>query len=240
MEHKSILFGPVNSLWHWFVAVTGQSARWGHVEVPDHVAMALFVMALCAVVFIPLRATFSLERPGKFQQMLELLVQGLHGLLEDIIGHGAGPRYLPMIGAFAIFIFLSNISGLFFFLTPPTSNPNTTFALSLTAFAYYHFTGLRRHGLHYFKQFLGPVPALFLLFIPLEIISHVARAVSLGLRLFGNIFGEHLASGVFFSLVPFIVPMPLMALGIFGAMLQTFIFVMLNTVYIAGAEASEH
>jgi F-type H+-transporting ATPase subunit a len=220
--------------------VLGLEARLGDVHVPDHVCMALFVMLLCAAVFIPMRRSFSLENPSKFQQLLELLVQGLRGLLEDIIGHGAGRRYLPIIGSFAVFIFLSNFSGQFFFLQPPTGNPNTTFALSLSAFAYYHFAGLRAHGLSYFKQFLGPVPALFPLFIPLEIISHLARAVSLGLRLFGNIFGEHLAAGVFFALVPFVVPFPLMALGIFGSLLQTFIFVMLTTVYIAGAEASEH
>ena len=99
--------------------------------------------------------------------------------------------------------------------------------------------GIRKHGLAYFKQFLGPIPALFFLFIPLELISHLARAFSLGLRLFGNIFGEHLAASVFF-MIPFIVPFPMMALGIFGATLQAFIFCMLTMVYIAGAEADEH
>ena len=233
--HHSVLYGPVNRLWE----ATGFGERTGIHEVPDHVVMTLLVLALIAAVFIPMRARLKLENPGKFQQLLELVVLGLRGIMEDVIGHGAARRFMPMIGSLAVFIFLSNILGLFFFLQPPTQNTNTTFALSITAWLYYHLVGIRKHGLGYFKQFLGPIPALFFLFIPLEIISHLARAFSLGLRLFGNIFGEHLAASVFF-LIPFVVPFPMMALGIFGATLQTFIFCMLTMVYIAGAEAEEH
>ena len=239
-EHHSIIYGPVNALWQGFVRLVGQQERWGDVSIPDHAANGLVVLLFCIAVLVPVARRLDLERPGKFQQMLELIVQGLRGLLDDIIGPGAGKRYLPIIGAFAFFIFLSNITGLFFFLAPPTENPNTTFALSLSAFFYYHFTGVRRHGIGYLKQFLGPIPWLIPLFLPLEIISHFARALSLGLRLFGNIFGEHAATAVFIGMVPILVPMPMMALGIFGAILQTFIFVMLTMVYIAGAEASDH
>lgn len=239
-EHHSILHGPVNALWRWLLELTGMAARYGHVTVPDHVAMALFVLAVITLVFVPLRRTYSLESPSKLQQVLEILLKAVHDLIEDNVGHGAGRRYLPFVGALGVFIFFSNISGLFFFLQPPTSNPNTTFALALTAWSFYHIAGLRHHGLAYFKQFLGPVPAMFPLFIPLELISHTARAASLGLRLFGNMTGDHLAAGVFMMLVPFIVPMPMMVLGIFASLMQTFIFVMLTTVYIAGAEASEH
>jgi F-type H+-transporting ATPase subunit a len=234
-EHHSVLYGPVNRLWE----STGlaESTRIPHV--PDHVVMALLVMVLVAVVFIPLRSRLKVEKPGKFQQLLEMVVLGLRGLMEDVIGHGAARRFMPMIGALGVFIFLCNVLGLFFFLQPPTANTNTTFALSITAWVYYHLVGIRKHGLAYFKQFLGPIPALFFLFIPLELISHLARAFSLGLRLFGNIFGEHLAASVFF-LIPFVVPFPMMALGIFGAVLQAFIFCMLTMVYIQGAEAEEH
>ncbi len=249
-EHHvhSIVYGPVNALWDWLVAVTGQQARWGAIEVPDHVAMSIFVMVLCAALFLPMRLLLKKERPGKFQQMLELTVEGLEGLLDDVIGHGAGRRYLPLIGALAVFILLANLTGLFFFLQPPTQNPNTTFALSITAFLYYNWVGLRRHGLAYFKQFVGPVgglPVLMaipfaILFLVIEPISHAARALSLGVRLFGNIFGEHAVSGEFFSIAPIVLPIPVMLLGLFAAMLQAFIFIMLTMVYIAGAEASEH
>jgi F-type H+-transporting ATPase subunit a len=239
-EHHSILYGPVNAAWHWLLEVTGLATRFGDVKVPDHVAMALFVLLVITAVFVPLRRTFSLDNPGKFQQILELFLKAIHDLLEDNVGHGAGKRYLPFVGTLGVFIWFSNMSGIFFFLQPPTGNPNTTFALALTAWSFYHIVGLRHHGLAYFKQFLGPIPAMFPLFLPLEIISHTARAASLGLRLFGNMTGDHLAAGVFVSLIPFIVPMPMMALGIFASTMQTLIFVMLTTVYIAGAEASEH
>jgi F-type H+-transporting ATPase subunit a len=236
----SIVYGPLNALWDWFVAATGQAARWGHVEVPEHVAMSIFVMLLCAAIFIPMRFLLKKDRPGRLQQIVELTVEGLAGLVEDVVGHGAARRYVPMIGALALFILIANLTGLFFFLQPPTQNPNTTFALSITAWLYYNYVGVRRHGFGYFKQFLGPVLAMFVLFLPIEIISHLARALSLGLRLFGNIYGEHAVSAEFFSIAPFILPIPVMLLGLFAAMLQAFIFIMLTMVYIAGAEASEH
>jgi F-type H+-transporting ATPase subunit a len=239
-EHHSILFGPVNALWAWFLQATGLVARLGNVAIPEHVVMALFVLAVITLLVVPLRRGLSLENPGKLQQIMELVVKAIYDLIEDNVGHGGGRRYLPFVGTFAVFIFLSNICGLFFFLQPPTGNPNTTFALALTAWSFYHLAGIRHHGLAYFKQFLGPIPAMFPLFLPLEIISHTARALSLGLRLFGNMMGDHLAAGVFMALVPFVIPMPMMALGIFASLMQTFIFVMLTTVYIAGAEASEH
>lgn len=239
-EHNSIFHEPVNWVWHWGVETAGLSEQLGDVEVPDHVGMGLFIVAVVAAVFVPLSRRLSLERPGKLQQMLELFVETFAGLLEDVIGPGAAKRFMPFIGALGVFIFLSNMSGLFFFLQPPTANINTTFALAITAWCYYHLQGLKKHGLVYFKQFLGPLPGRWgLLFIPLELINHFARVLSLGMRLFGNIFGEHTATLIFF-MIPFIVPFPMMALGIFGGTIQAFVFCMLTIVYIAGAEASEH
>ena len=163
----------------------------------------------------------------------------MKGLLHDIIGH-EGDRYLYIIGAFAAFIFISNIFGIFFFLQPPTSNPNTTFALALTSFLYFNFQGIRKQGLlHYIKHFAGPIWWLAPLMFPIEIIGNLARVLSLGMRLFGNIFGEHAATGIFMGLVPFFVPWPMMGLGIFGAFLQTFVFILLTMVYISGAIAVE-
>lgn len=233
--HHSIFYEPVNKVWQ----ATGLDESLGIEAVPDHVVMGCFVVAVVAAVFIPVGRSLSLDKPSKLQQMLELFVEAFSGLMEDVIGPGAAKRFMPMVGALGVFIWLSNMSGLIFFLQPPTGNTNTTFALSITAWVYYHLTGVRKQGLAYFKQFLGPVPALIPLFIPLELISHFARALSLGLRLFGNIFGEHTATNVFF-MVPFILPFPMMALGIFGGTLQTFVFCMLTIVYIAGAEAEEH
>jgi F-type H+-transporting ATPase subunit a len=233
MEHESsILYAPVNALWH---SVQHRFA-W---DIPDHVVMALLVLLISIVVFPLMSRKISRENPGHFQQMLELVVSGLKALLTDIIGH-EGDRFLYIIGGFASFIFVSNIFSLFFFLQPPTSNPNTTFGLAVCAFLYYNWQGIRTQGvLHYLKHFLGPIAILAPLMVFIEIIGHLARILSLGMRLFGNIFGEHAATGIFMGMLPFVLPWPMMGLGIFGAFLQTFVFIMLTMVYIAGATVVE-
>lgn len=231
MEHESsILLEPFNKY------------IWRHafgVDVPDHVLMAGLVFVICLVVFPLVTRRLSRDNPGPLQQVLELLITGLRDMMHDIIGHGS-ERYLNMIATFAVFIFISNIFGLFYFLQPPTSNPNTTFALSITSFVYFNFQGIRAQGiLHYLKHFAGPVWWLAWLMFPIEMLGNFARMLSLSMRLFGNIFGEHTATGIFMGLVPIIVPWPMMALGIFGAVLQTFVFIMLTMVYLSGAVATE-
>jgi F-type H+-transporting ATPase subunit a len=237
---QSIFYGPVNRVWDALASRIGIEGRFGPTDVPEHVVMSLVVLAAVCVMVVPLRARLRPNDPGWFQQFAEVVVQSLSNLLDDVIGEGASRRYLPMIGTFAVFIFLSNLAGQFFFLQPPTQNTNTTFALSITACLFYHWNGVRSHGFGYLKQFLGPVPWLIPLMLPLEIVTHIARVFSLGIRLFGNIFGEHTAASIFFGLVPFLLPLPLMALGLFASFIQMFIFVMLTTIYIAGAEAEAH
>jgi F-type H+-transporting ATPase subunit a len=243
----SILFHPVNAL---LIAIFGQpSAAWQHamgleelpgVWLPDHVINAILVVFLVAVL-LSSRRKYSVERPSGLQQTLELLLSALRTMGEDVIGHGKGREFVPIIAGLAFFIFLSNIFGLIFFLQPPTANPSTTFALSITAFLFYNLVGIFKLGpIKYAKHFVGPVWWLFPLMIPLEIISHLARVLSLALRLFGNIFGEHTATGIFIGLVPFVVPWPMFGLGMLGAVIQTFIFIILTAVYISGAVAEEH
>jgi F-type H+-transporting ATPase subunit a len=175
--------------------------------------MALLVLVLSLIIFPLASRNLSRDNPSRFQHFLELVVGGLKDLLDDVVGHGASKKYLYIIGGFACFIFMSNIFGLFFFLQPPTSNPNTTFALGLTAFLYYNAQGIKEQGLlHYLKHFTGPIAILAPLFIVIEIIGHLARILSLGMRLFG---------------------------GIFGAFLQTFVFIMMTMVYIGGAVTAE-
>ncbi len=248
MHHEySFLFEPVNRL---LIALFGQpSERWlemmgaQHGEVfwlPDHVIMAVLAVAVIAAIVIPMSRRYSVEDPSHVQQSLELVLSGLDSLVEDVIGHGMGRAFLPFIAALAVFIFMNNIFGLFFFLQPATANPSTTFALSITAFIFYNVVGIRKQGLFsYLKHFAGPVVFLAPLMVPIEIISHLARILSLALRLFGNIFGEHTATGIFFAMFPFIVPWPMMGLGIFGSLLQAFIFIMLTMAYIQGAVVTE-
>jgi F-type H+-transporting ATPase subunit a len=230
MEHEhSILYEPFN---HLLKPILGFA-------VPDHVIMALLVLLISCTVFPLMSRRISRDNPSGFQQALEMVVGGLKGLLHEIIGHH-GDRYLYIIGGFACFIFISNIFGLFFFLQPPTANPNTTFGLGLAAFLYYNAQGIKEQGLlHYLKHFAGPMPLLAPIMIPIEIIGHLARILSLGMRLFGNIFGEHAATGIFMGMLPFVLPWPMMGLGIFGAFLQTFVFIMLTMVYIGGAVTAE-
>jgi len=235
MEHEnSILYAPVNALWH---SVQHRFA-W---DIPDHVIMALLVVVISAILFPLAARRISRDNPGPLQHILEVTVGALKGLLREIIGPH-GDRYLYIIGSFAVFIFISNMFGLFFFLQPPTSNPNTTFGLALTSFLYFNYQGIRTQGfLHYLKHFAGPIWWLAPLMFPIELIGNFARVLSLGMRLFGNIFGEHTATGIFIGLIPFIAPWPMMGLGIFGAFLQTFVFIMLSMVYISGAiEVEEH
>lgn len=231
MEHEhSILYEPFNKY------------VWRHAfgfDVPDHVIMALLVLVISLIVFPLMARRISRDHPSGFQQLLELVVGGLKALLNDIVGPHS-EKHLNFVGGLAVFIFLSNLFGLFFFLQPPTGNTNTTFALALTAFLYYNYQGIKTQGLgRYLAHFGGPVLWLAPLMFIIEVIGHFARILSLGVRLFGNIFGEHTATGIFMSMLPFVVPWPMMGLGIFGAFLQTFVFIMLTMVYVGGAVATE-
>jgi F-type H+-transporting ATPase subunit a len=230
MEHEhSILYEPVN---HLMKPILG-------FDIPDHVIMALLVLLLSCIIFPLITRRVSKDNPSNAQQFLELVVGGLKSLLTDIVGPHS-EKYLNIIGAFAVFIFISNLFGLFFFLQPPTGNVNTTFGLGLIAFLYYNIEGIRKQGLgHYLAHFGGPVLLLAPFMFIIEVIGHFARILSLGMRLFGNIFGEHTATGIFMGMMPFLVPWPMMGLGIFGAFLQTFVFIMLTMVYIGGAVATE-
>ena len=246
MHHEfSFLFHPVNALLAMLLGAP--SAGWQHamgtaeegVWLPDHVIMAILVTLVIAVLALLARRSFSLEKPSVLQQVFELVVSGLRGLTDDVIGHGHGLPYVGFIASLTLFIFVSNAFGLIFFLQPPTANLNTTAGLAITAFIFYHTVGLKTQGWRYFKQFVGPVWWLFPLMIPLEIISHSARVLSLTLRLYGNIFAEHGATGVFLGVLPIMVP-AMMGLGVLGATIQTFIFIMLTTVYLSGAVAEDH
>ncbi|HEX8617811.1 MAG TPA: F0F1 ATP synthase subunit A [Thermoanaerobaculia bacterium] len=230
MEHEhSILYEPFNKLFRPLLGF----------DVPDHVVMALLVLLLSSIVFPLIARRIRKDNPSNTQQFLELIVGGLKALLTDIVGPHS-ERFLYIVGAFAVFIFVSNLFGLFFFLQPPTGNVNTTFGLGLIAFLYYNFQGIKTQGAgHYLAHFAGPIWWLAPLMFPIELIGHFARILSLGMRLFGNIFGEHTATGIFMGMLPFVVPWPMMGLGIFGAFLQTFVFIMLTMVYIGGAVATE-
>ena len=224
--------GPVASLLHLHRAPN-------ELVIPTHVVMETIVVLALMLIFGFLRTRLSLERPGNLQQAFELFVEFLKEQLESNIGHD-GPRYLAIVGTFAIFIVFSNLLGLIPGLASPTSNVNVPAGCAIMVFLYYQFQGLRKQGLvTYVKHFMGPVWWLAPLMLPIELISHFARPATLTIRLFANIMAEELVITIFFGLIPFVVPLPFMAFAIFGGLLQAFIFCTLAMVYLGGAVATE-
>lgn len=205
--------------------------------VPDFIVVALVVAALLVVLLGLASRKLALVPSGR-QSVLEIVVQAFDGLLADTIGP-EGRKYLPVVGTVGLFVFGCNLIGLVPGLMSPTSKLNATFGCALVVFLYYHWQGVRSQGLKYFKHFMGPIPALAPLMIPIEIISHFSRPVSLSMRLFGNIFSEELLIVIMASIIPFLLPLPFMAVAIFTSLIQAFVFVLLSCIYIAGAVAHE-
>ena len=222
----------ISALSHWIEV-------WFHVHPPDHVVMAVFAAVLLSAFAIFFRRRISVEKPGRFQLVLEGLVGGLLSLLRDNVG-AKGRPFLGLVGTLGIFILVSNLLGLVPYFSSPTVSINMPVGCALVAFLYYNLQGIRAHGVKkYFAHFLGPSPWLAPVMLPIEIISHLSRILSLSVRLFGNIFGEELVVVVFAFLIPLVVPVPMMVFGVFGSTLQAFVFTMLTVIYLGGAVAAE-
>ncbi|HET8579167.1 MAG TPA: F0F1 ATP synthase subunit A [Methylomirabilota bacterium] len=235
--------------------------------VPDHVLYAWVVMGVLVVLSLVAARNLQLA-PRGVQNFMEMVLEQFLTLLDDVIGH-EGRRYLPLIATLGLFILTSNLLGLIPGLMAPTSNLNTTAACALIVFVTYHIIGIRKQGfLTYLKHFCGPVPWLAPLMFPIELVSHMARPLSLSLRLFGNMFGGHVLLAIIFLLTgldgllgwalsgklgAILLGLPggvvliaftvgfLLPLKILVAFLQAFIFCMLSMLYIAGAvEEAEH
>ncbi len=206
--------------------------------IPDYLVMSLIV-AVIIILFFGLSSRKLKPVPSKLQSFLEIVIETFEGLLVDTIGE-KGKKYLPMIATVGIFILISNLLGLIPGFMAPTSKLNVTAGCALTVFVYYHWQGIRSQGLlKYLKHFMGPIPLLAPLMIPIEVISHFSRPVSLSIRLFGNIFAEELLIVIIASIIPFFLPLPFMAVAIFTSIIQAFVFVLLSCIYIAGAVAHE-
>ncbi len=205
---------------------------------PDHVTYTWVAMAILA-----LFGFFATRRmdiyPGKLQNVAEVMVDGINNFIVETMGP-EGKRVFPLIATLALFILTSNLIGLIPGFTTPTANLNTTISLALVVFFTTHIIGIRVHGFKYIKQFLGPVWWLTPLMLPIEIISHLARPLSLSVRLFGNMKGGSIVLGVLFFLVPFLVPLPIMFLKLIIALIQTLVFVLLSMMYFAGAMEEAH
>ena len=173
------------------------------------------------------------------RNLFEVLADTVLGLMAGVMGEKAAKRYLPLVGTLFIFILFSNLLGLIPGFLPPTETLKTNLALSVTVFILSHVFGVREHGLKYFKHFLGPIWWLIPLMLPIELISHIARPVSLSMRLMGNIVGDHKLVGVFFGILPLVLPLPFMVMGVLVCVVQAVVFSLLTTVYISQAVAHE-
>ena len=179
------------------------------------------------------------ESSSSFKSKIEAMVGALKDMLLDNVGTKGRP-FLGLIGTLGLFILACNWIGLVPYFASPTVSLNFTLGCAIVAFLYYNFQGIVAQGAgNYFKHFLGPLPVLAPLMLPIEIISHFSRVVSLSLRLFCNIFGEELIIAVLAFMVAWLVPVPMMLFGVFGGLLQAFVFIMLTMVYLGGAVASE-
>ena len=210
-------------------AIGGHGQEW--------IIISHFVLVLGIVFLLARSATTKMQLvPSGAQNAMEAFIAGIIAMGADTMGEKNARRYLPLIGSFAIVIFISNMMGVIPGFEAPTSNINFTLSLALIVFVYYNYVGIKINGfINYFKHFMGPMPILAPLMFPIEIISHISRIISLSFRLFGSIRGDDMFLMVLLMLVPWLLPLPgFFLLTAFG-FLQAFIFAILTYVYIAGS-----
>lgn len=205
----------------------------------DYVVMEIVVVALLMLVFALLRPGLSPDRPGAFQQTFELLYEFVHGQTEDQMGH-AGSRYVPYFGTIFLFILVANMIGLIPCFESPTGSAYVTCGCAMATFFYYHLVGIQANGFKYVLQFMGPLWWLAPLMLPIEVVSHLARPLSLTVRLYANMFAGEQVTLVFLGMTKFLVPVIFMGLHMFVGVVQAYIFMLLTMVYVGGAVAHEH
>ena len=207
--------------------------------IPNGVAMEVLVLLFLVTLFALTRSRLSVESPGALQHIFE----GVHGFIqgqsEEIIGHGS-ESFTPFLVVLFLFILISNLIGVIPGFESPTAVPVVPLGCAVCAFVYYQAQGFKHHGIAYLKHFMGPMWWLAILMVPIEIISHLARMLSLTIRLYANMYAGDMVTLVFFSLVPLGIPILFLGLHIGVSFLQAYIFVLLTTVYLAGAVAEEH
>jgi F-type H+-transporting ATPase subunit a len=223
------VFHSMNALWD----------KWGvtHADL-NNVLNTWLVMIILVVAAVWVKNKLEMIPKGG-QNFWEVVVS----TLDDIVGQTMGEHgrhYFPLIASLALFILTCNLIGIIPWFQSSTNNINTTLALALVSFITTHYVGIKSHGTHYVKHFLGPVPWLIPLMLPIELIGHLSRILSLSFRLFGNIMGEDLAIVILTLLVPYLVPLPMMFLQVFTSFIQTLVFIMLTMMYIVGSLEEAH
>lgn len=236
---------------HWAEGKLGRETATGMFPTGftlTHVLISLLVLIVAtwgALAFVKgLKSSDKgLVPPRKFnlRNIFEYLAESLYGMVEGAMGDHNAKRFYPLIGALFIFILFNNLFALIPGFIAPTDSLKTNVGLALLVFFATHVYGVKEHGLAYFKHFAGPTPALAPLMIPIELVSHLARPMSLSIRLMGNMVADHKVVMSFFALVPILVPVPFLLLGILVCLLQAVVFCTLTMVYIGMAvEHEEH
>ncbi len=179
--------------------------------------------------------------PGKAQNFWEVIIDGLEGFMADNMGVEGARMMFPMLATFALYILVANMIGLMPGFMSPTSNLNITVGCTLIVFTTTHILGLKFHGAGYIKHFLGPIPWLIPLMFPIEVISHLARILSLSIRLFGNIMAKETLLGILFLLAgAYFAPLPILCLGVFVSIVQALVFLLLSILYFSAAMEHAH
>ena len=198
--------------------------------------LTMLIMILSALFF----AKKVTVVPEGGQNFFEVLISSLENFMVEITGP-EGRFFFPFIATVFLFVLVSNLIGLIPGFFSPTANLNTTLALALCTFIYTHVIGIKFHGAKYIKHFCGPVWWLIPLMFPIELIGHMARIMSLSVRLFGNIFGKEMVLAILFSLAGlYLAPLPIMFLGILVCFIQALVFMLLATMYFVGAMEHAH
>jgi F-type H+-transporting ATPase subunit a len=204
-----------------------------------HVIYSWFAILLLIVFAILATRKISMI-PTKGQNFFEIVISGMEEFMVDITGE-EGRWFFPIIATIFIYIATCNLMGLVPGFYPPTASINTTVSCAIPVFIFTHYIGVKYHGIKYIKHFLGPVWWLIPIILPIEVIGHLARVLSLSFRLFGNITGHELVLAILFMLAgAFLAPLPIMAMGIFVAFVQAFVFFLLSIMYFSGAMEEAH
>jgi F-type H+-transporting ATPase subunit a len=232
---NQMLAGPVTSL----LRAVQVEPKYPAAPISNSFAMEFLVFLFLVAVFLLVRSRLSVDDPGGLQHAFEGIEGFIQGQSNEIIGHHS-EGYTAFLTTLFLFIVFSNLLGVVPTFESPTAVPIVPLGCALCAFFYYQAQGFKHAGIGYLKHFAGPMPALAPLMVPIELISHLARVLSLTIRLFANMFAGDMVTLVFISLLPIAFPIPFLGLHIFVSLLQAYIFVLLTTVYLQGAVSEEH
>ena len=212
--------------------------------IPPYVTHAFLASIILIVVALVIRSSISLVPKG-IQNFIEVITEAMLKLVEENIGHHWGKTLFPLICTIFMFILLCNLMGLIPGFTAATANVNTNAAMAVPVFLATHYYGIRVNGIKYVNHFLGPIrsiaalPLMILMFI-VEFIGHIARPLTLTVRLFGNMTAKHILLLVLAILAPWFVPSLILALGLLVSVVQALVFALLSTLYLAGAVEEAH